>query len=218
MNNKKTVLKNIKKGGENMKRSMIMSIVGAVFMVALTATSGFAALSGSSHDLTGMAAITEICQPCHTPHNALANPYLWNHAASTAGFVLYSSPQMEVNAATIGTNSAKCLACHDGVTALDAFGGSGGGTVMAGGLSANLGSDLQNDHPIGISYLTASADAGIYLKVNIGTGSGAIFDQIAKDDELGCPSCHEVHNSIAGLFMLRTSNANSGLCLDCHNK
>ena len=219
MNNKKTVVNKSKKGGENMKRSMIMSIVGAIMMVLGGSGIALAALSGSSHDLTGMTAISEICEPCHTPHNALQNPYLWNHAASTAGFTLYTSPQMNVDPVTIvGTNSEKCLACHDGVTALDAFGGSAGGTVM-GAVSGNLGTDLTDDHPVGISYLAASADPGIYIPGNIGGSAGPVFTQMGKDDILGCPSCHEVHNSTPLVpYMLRTTNVASALCLDCHNK
>ena len=37
----------------------------------------------------------EICEPCHTPHNAdmtVSGSPLWNHEVTGDGFTLYSSP------------------------------------------------------------------------------------------------------------------------------
>ena len=231
MNNKKTFVNKLKKGGENMKRNMIRSIVGAVFVVLMTASSSFAVLTGSAHDLTAsgangvIAGITEICEPCHTPHNSIDTPYLWNHAASIGTIVEYDSPQMEaVLALGGGTNSLKCLSCHDGTVGVDNFGGSGGNTFigLVGLGVGDLGEDLQDDHPIAFNYQThANSDNGLWDTGVIGGGINSVMDiQMTADPEMGCPSCHEVHNSTGPAIanMLRTDNTGSALCLDCHNK
>lgn len=76
------------------------------------------------------------------------------------------------------------------------------------------GTDLSNDHPIGVPYrgLTAGTDyAG-------GTTTSGGF-------EVECASCHDPHgvpsggagSAFIGTF-LRIANAESALCLTCHTK
>ena len=59
--------------------------------------------------------------------------------------------------------SLLCLSCHDGTVALDAYGGDPGnaGTI---GDQFDLGTDLNNDHPISIVYDSALAtlDGGLH--------------------------------------------------------
>ena len=64
-----------------------------------------------------------------------------------------------------------------------------------------------------------TSDTGLFAVAAIGgVVTSTMSVQMAADDEMGCPSCHEVHNATAFAPMLRTSNNASGLCLDCHNK
>jgi len=79
--------------------------------------------------------INEYCLPCHAPHNGgntAANQYgpLWNHALSTTaggGYVSFTqnnvneSNQTLVYGSNLPANSALCLGCHDGVTAVSSF-------------------------------------------------------------------------------------------------
>jgi predicted CXXCH cytochrome family protein len=158
-----------------------------------------------------------VCLPCHTPHNALLNGeenVLWNHAETGETFVMYSS-----SAGQPEGHSKLCLSCHDGVTAIDNYGGNGGtGIVITG--DAALGSQLDNDHPIGIVYPTASPaeynDPGTF-DPGIGGGPGVRLATINSEDRVECSSCHNVHNNGLGNF-LRVPVQESYICLQCHIK
>jgi predicted CXXCH cytochrome family protein len=159
----------------------------------------------------------QICIPCHTPHNALLSGeenVLWNHAETAQSFTMYFA------ADTTGPRGASklCLSCHDGVTAIDNYGGNGGTGVTITG-SANLGTQLDNDHPIGVEYVAA---AGQYnappfaLGINSGPGVRLVADA-GGVDRVECTSCHEPHNNGLGFF-LRVPLQESYLCLQCHIK
>ena len=123
----------------------------------------------------------EICVFCHTPHGAdtSATAPLWNKRIPTgATYQVYStvnSTTIDGAVASVGSVSVTCLSCHDGTQAMDNIinaPGSGGvladgggldgrsytwtgGTVNAAGRMtgiAALGTDLVDDHPIGIEY------------------------------------------------------------------
>ena len=120
----------------------------------------------------------EICVFCHTPHGAdtSAAVPLWNRTLpAPASFTTYDSlgtSTLDGKIAPVGSVSIACLFCHDGVTSMSAVinaPGSGtagdaawqagtwtganqtGGKISA-GLITNIGTDLKNDHPIGIQY------------------------------------------------------------------
>ena len=155
--------------------------------------------------------------------------------------------------------SGACLSCHDGTIAMDvvtnvngvAFGttptggqvtftkqgtakstyanGTGGtANVMSGGLPF-IGSDLRNDHPVAVSYLTAyNADTTHYRAATLGTklfvsnnGVQLPLYGTAAAPTVECASCHDAHNnSLNGTNggFLRVSNAGSAMCNTCHNK
>ena len=120
----------------------------------------------------------EICVFCHTPHGAdtSAAVPLWNRTlGAPASYQTYNSlgtSSLDGATAPVGSVSLACLSCHDGTQALNVMintPGSGTtapapfGTVVAGGnltvdgklgvgAITNLGTDLRNDHPIGIQY------------------------------------------------------------------
>jgi hypothetical protein len=137
--------------------------------------------SSNTNHITGSSAGTEICVFCHTPHGsetAIKAP-IWNRASSGNTYTTYATmasstlDSPEVLAA--GSVSLACLSCHDGTQAMDsmmnapgsgntAIGGTWAGNVTNGklnaGLMTNLGTDLSNDHPIGIAYCGGHNDAG----------------------------------------------------------
>jgi len=159
----------------------------------------------------------QVCLPCHTPHNALLSGednVLWNHAETGETFVMYKSTANQPEGP-----SKLCLSCHDGVTAIDNYGGTGGtGIVITG--AANLGSDLSNDHPIGIEYPTALPteyrDPSTFA-AGIGGGEGVKLVTVTGLDRVECTSCHNAHNNGLGNF-LRVPIQESYLCLQCHIK
>lgn len=121
----------------------------------------------------------EICVFCHTPHGAdtSAAVPLWNRKlADPATYTTYNSlgtSSLDGATAPVGSVSLACLSCHDGAQAMNVMinaPGSGNynatGYTLAGtwsganqtagaisaGLITNIGTDLKNDHPIGIQY------------------------------------------------------------------
>ena len=161
-----------------------------------------------------------ICLPCHTPHNAQAaeneqNSVLWNHATTEQTFEMYTTSAGHRGGQPEGP-SKRCLSCHDGVTAIDAFGGNDGSfnnVRIAPGLPSNLGTDLTNDHPIGVQYpppdLTGYHDKSTFTGVKVVTVNGV--------ERVECTSCHDPHDNSLGKF-LRQTLAGSALCLECHDE
>ncbi len=179
----------------------------------------------------------EICVYCHTPHegNAAIEAPLWNRAAPTGPFTMYTSSSIDMTIASspLGVSLA-CLSCHDGTIAVDeiinvpnAFSGTpGGGDNIAdcagchsgssppGGFdfsATNMGQDLSNDHPISITY-----DPGADPDFNpAGSVEGAGLP--LPSGRVECSSCHEPHSAQWRPF-LQISNANSAMCTTCHIK
>lgn len=114
---------------------------------------------------------TEICVFCHTPHGAADTKVpLWNRTLQTTTYTTYNSlgtSSLDGGTAPVGSVSLACLSCHDGGQAMNVMintPGSGtaaltgtwtGDNQSAGAITGavtNLGTNLQNDHPIGIQY------------------------------------------------------------------
>lgn len=212
-----------------MRRNYIRAaIAAAAALGALSASGG--TIVGSKHDFsTNGWAAGQICIACHAPHNNLnaTGSLLWNHAMTTATFTLYASPTMQAGAAGQPAGTSKlCLSCHDGTVALDSFGGNVGTSFIGG--SEKLGTDLSNDHPVGITYDAAlvTADGGlkaITSAANIGPGgvkTGTIASNLLYAGKVECSSCHDVHNTNTAVTsgLLKIGNASSALCLTCHVK
>ena len=200
-------------------------ILSTTMGLMLVAGLAGAQITGSKHDFSGQNwGTTEICQPCHTPHNASIElpVVLWNHDVTQATYTLYSSPTMNATTGQPGGVSKACLSCHDGTVALDSFGGSTGQNFIQG--PANFGTDLSNDHPVSFAYnnALATADGGLHppTTTNSGLGGTIAADMLfgTGNDQVECASCHDVHNAANLQSLLLKSNAGSDLCLTCHAK
>lgn len=229
-----------------MKRMLTMLAV-ALLVVVLSAGSVFAtagAIKGTKHDLssTGNQDIhsdteDEICVFCHTPHNARVNVPLWNRQANPQSYQMYTSTTLDDPGETLTDSniSTLCLSCHDGTLALGAVQNNYGqlrdttitvtsntaGLVTDGKLSTTwttLGTNLSNDHPVGVKYLTTETD------LNQAADNKGPFIANPKvlvygtDKKVECSSCHAVHGGTGANPFLRMSNAGSALCLECHKK
>jgi predicted CXXCH cytochrome family protein len=185
-------------------------------VVLATAALSFAGIAGTAHDLSASGwGSTQICNYCHTPHNALATLVpLWNHATTSQTFTLYGSSTLNATMAQPAGVSKACLSCHDGVTAIDSFGTQTGTHKMTG--DANLGTNLSNDHPVSFLYdaALATADGGLVSPA----GAAQVVAGIPLySSQMECATCHNVHSNTYTPF-LRVSNAASALCLTCHIK
>lgn len=174
----------------------------------------------SPHNLNNYPGVSipgdRVCLPCHTPHNALKSGeenVLWNHAETDQTFAMY------YNGAQQPTGRSKmCLSCHDGVTAIDNYGGNGGTGIVISG-DAALGTALDNDHPIGVEYVATPfslKDPGTFSP-GINGGPGVRLVDVGGQQRVECTSCHNVHNNGLGNF-LHVPIQESYLCLQCHIK
>ena len=152
--------------------------------------------TGVNH-LTGATATTEICVFCHTPHGAdtSAAVPLWNRNISTPPtYQTYDSlgtSTLDGKIAPVGSVSIACLSCHDGTQAMSTvINAPGSGTAWANapvwtganqdgtgklsaGIITNIGTDLRNDHPVGIQY----GGGGVALSTPANPTTDADFKQ-----------------------------------------
>jgi len=212
-----------------MRRQHLTQLIGtlAAAVVIGLPTLASAAITGSAHDLSGGALSGgEICNVCHTPHNAdatVSDAPLWNHeVTATAAFTLYSSTTLDATVGQPSGVSKLCLSCHDGTVAVDAFGGAAGTTLIGAiNAAADFGTDLSNDHPISFTYNTAlSTTDGELFDPSVDTTSlgGTIAVDMLFSDNMECASCHDVHNALGNANLLLIDNTGSALCLTCHDK
>jgi predicted CXXCH cytochrome family protein len=218
-------------------RVSVVQISLSLTVAVVICSVSYAELRGSKHDFSdarwnvSSGKLGQLCAPCHTPHNGDSSVVpLWSHKTATAtSFRMYgaSSDTMDASRALAPSAvSLACLGCHDGVTALDAFGGNPGSgrTLLSEGYGAHavIGTDLSNDHPISIDYDSALARRDGELRDPATAGSSGLGGSIEKDmlhrGKLECVSCHDVHDKERNEDMLLKSNDGSALCLTCHIK
>lgn len=182
-------------------------------------------MDGAAANLTGSVSLA--CLSCHDGSQAMDNMINapgsgnYNSGGATQGYTWAPGSAAE---AAVGTAGATLGKLGSGVT--------------------NLTTDLSNDHPIGIRYCAATGvqgsgnitactdkDFNIPTKASSGrwfveTAGGAaslskndmiLYTRATDETYVECASCHDPHNTTNGTF-LRYSNAQSGVCLACHNK
>ena len=209
-----------------MRRQRFAQLIGTLIVAAALLglpTVAFAGIQGTAHDLSGSYS-TEICNVCHTPHNAdttaagLAAP-LWNHElTATATFTVYSSATLNASMGQPTGVSKLCLSCHDGSVAIDSFGGAGGSNSMTG--PALIGTTLKNDHPVSFVYdaTLASNDSELFDPSTATSLGDSITNDLLFSTKVECSSCHDVHNTAGNSYLLTIDNNVSALCLTCHDK
>lgn len=240
MEKQAVLVKSKKKGGEKMKKVLLLTA-----LAVLLAVPAMAAIRTTRHNLgstgdyfyrsTGTET-TEICIFCHTPHNPTQNVPLWNRNNPTTQFQGYTgSPSINISNAGKGVMSNDsisrfCLSCHDGATSLIDIKNKGGNLLTTnryvnrgGGSKTNIGGDAQgllNDHPVNFRYDTVqTADTYFKARTNIAVLK---FFKSTKDgagtDYVECATCHDPHGVPGTRKFLRKINDSSSLCLSCHTK
>lgn len=193
-----------------------------VLPAALGAAAFAGGIVGTKHDFSSEAwSAGRICLPCHVPHDAKTDDdgssmVLWSHSVTNETFLMYTGfaserPDRDQDEQP-GGPSKLCLSCHDGATAVDAFsGGPESPSVFA---ETSLGTDLRDDHPIGVQY-PPDGFAGFKPRANLPPVKLVTWG--GKNDRVECTSCHEPHSDDFGMF-LRMDNTGSALCQQCHDK
>lgn len=145
-----------------------------------------------------------------------------NPSTSYTTYSTANSSTIDGQVLTVGSVSAACLSCHDGTQAMDniinapgsgGFAAGGGGAdglgynwtgstradatgklTNSGAFIANLGSDLTNDHPIGIQY----CGGGL-------SGSTTTVSGTCKDGDFKMPKTNNING--AQVFWVDTTNS-----------
>lgn len=212
-----------------MKNKIILYIgFFLIFSIKLLAMGGpHNALAPSS-----TAANNQICVYCHVPHVASSvsgiGP-LWNKRTSSVAFAMYGGTIAGNSTAAVPTNqSAACLSCHDGVSAINGVinaPGSGsqniyvidpydpttvllngpgdptGRSVMTNSFVAVGKDGLTNDHPVSIKYIVGNASLREINTVLSTTNSSAA-------EWLGATTVQD---------LLRGPNKDTVECSSCHD-
>ncbi len=206
------------------KIGTLAKVIGGGLILAVSGST-LAGIVDTKHNLgstpggTGAntnSATTEICVFCHTPHGSDTDAVvpLWNKNLDIAkAYTTYDQlgtstldGQQEANLA--GSVSLACLSCHDGSQAMDSMlnePGSGtetgdynttwtGNSMLDTGITF-IGTDLRNDHPVGIQYGGGGFNTGAL------DGPGRAADFIA-------PSNAVVNGTTA--WWVNTTGANGG--------
>lgn len=223
-----------------MKKVLVMAMAFGLIAAPVMAAS----IVGSKHDLSSSGSsavkgnVDRICSYCHTPHGANAKAPLWNRSSDGTidNATLYNSTTLtSVSKPTTisdlsGTDAPLCMSCHDGtiegsyLNQVNGYAATDGSATISSG-NALLGSDMSNDHPIGMDYSKAVGldNNGLNTIANARTKGVAFYTKGgSKSDFMWCSSCHNVHDpgltSAGTAPFLKISNAASGLCLACHAK
>jgi len=140
------------------------------------------------------------CERCHRPIEELL---------ALRSYRMYSGIRIDMRTdAQPALESLICLSCHDG---------SGMDVAFDGPLREQLdiGTDLQNDHPISIQY-DPSLDRAFHPVTTGPVRQEGVNGLPLYNGRVECPTCHDPHGPAAG--RLRMSNKGSALCLACHMK
>ena len=190
------------------------------------------------------------CQPCHTPHHAWVDgnvsERLWNHEMSGATYVLYEGDSHAWTGNTDGSQgmdrvSRLCLGCHDGTVALDAFGMDSSGSRSQGTTKFlasnvnNLGTNFQDDHPVGVDAQAATATGApagrlktptISYNGTMNDPSGALNpdgtpkqvpDPNSGIKSVAFPVANEPYTTTLGVSTITGSTGYYVACRTCHN-
>lgn len=201
---------------------LLMQVMGVQTAVA----SSKLALVGSQHDLTATgggpikSAEPDTCVFCHAPHNVIPNVTpLWDHTLSSQSYATYVSSTYGSGPQTPGVGTSKlCLSCHDGTVAV--------GLTVTKGLIGTSGSMLPGDvlttnlaasHPVSMIAVDNGALAPSLFNSQPSTKDPSVKLVAGKTE---CTTCHDPHvprNDPAVPMFLVRSNANSAICLACHD-
>lgn len=189
-----------------------IEMMSVFFIIVQLHASVAARIQGSPHDLSALSG-RDVCGFCHTPHEARPRTPTWSHKLSDAVYTIYQSSSLEAKVGQPTGSSKLCLSCHDGTVALThtTKGGPPGVFITPG--SANLGTDLSDDHPISFVYSEVLSVEDVQIRP-----PSTLPEQLKLDssNELQCTTCHNAHDNQHGKFLVMP-NLRSQMCTSCHD-
>lgn len=176
--------------------------------IAAFASTTFAGVAGSSHDMRAYAtgATKGACQYCHAPHlwvdSGLTVAPLWNRTVLAAASITNRAGD------SVSEITRACISCHDGTSDVTAA-LNNGEALSVKVVNGVVGTVLTNDHPVGVALVAA----GEYQQ----PGAAFVFE---AGNVVGCATCHDVHNQgpAAADSFLVVDNTTVDVCAQCHIK
>jgi len=199
----------LRKLGIVLSGGVALMVLQGSAVAGITGTKHDLSISGGGNTFTATNGSSEICAFCHTPHGAdTAAPVpLWNRVLGAPGsyttYAALGTSSLDGATAPVGSVSLACLSCHDGTQAMNTVinqAGSGGynaggatqaGTWTGGPATAGpvgslsnagialIGTDMRNDHPVGIQYagggFLSSANLNVTNANAVGTPNDTDF-------------------------------------------
>ncbi|MGD0891760.1 MAG: cytochrome c3 family protein [Terracidiphilus sp.] len=164
----------------------------------------------------------DACAYCHAPHTGSVYG-LWNQKLTTQTYTLYSS-DTEKNKGRqpiLGSDSNKCLSCHDGTVGVGNTVAYGQVTMTGSMFPADIfGSNLQTSHPFSlVTPLKDNVDlvASLTRSHKTADTTGAVH---LVGGNVECTSCHNPHVQAKDLIsqnFLAKDSSSGQLCLACHD-
>lgn len=171
-----------------------------------------------------------VSQAARTNHDEAHLDGNWANNAVYPGTTA-SNTHMAIGTSSPASPAVGCMSCHSGPGGIEV---ATDFTVFA------IGTDLRNDHPVGVAFPVAGGPGVDFNQPGATRGNVKFFDlngngrpdtrEVRVYDsgdgfEVECASCHDPHgvpsagagSSFIPTF-LRVANAGSALCLTCHTK
>lgn len=209
-------------------------------------------LTATAYYSGGAVSACQFCHTPHLRNNTVVDGApLWNRTQSLPGtgtYTLYGSNGKTLSGTDVnqpGANSKTCLSCHDGtiglgdilvgaVSTITGTEATGTAATIVGGKLADgvtnaitgrvpgLGTDLRQEHPVGVVYDSTKSGPGLNSSVaasapwNIASKKWRLYGGGDGTGTVECGSCHDPHNTTAGQqpFLKDTLNT---MCTDCHS-
>jgi len=220
-----------------MRKGLIV-LLGLLFVIGASGLS-YAAITGSDHDWSYQTGSpgqtysqkeTQICRPCHVPHNLALQPMqqlrlLWAQTANwTETINLWLASELwwsdasrtvptignlpttlgEINGTKPAASIRFCLSCHADRAFLL------GGSQYTFTAVTGVGPNLRSDHPVNVD-LSPIVDGSVV--------SPSVTTIKLVDGKVVCRTCHNAHNEAGyGTGLLTYTMTGSLLCRECHPK
>lgn len=210
-------------------RKKLGVIILSAMLVMFFAVPAMANISGSAHDFT-TSSYTNLesytnssggaCAACHTPHNAdqdtvASEGILFGRTFNQDETTSYSASASNYETPNHSVTEM-CMSCHDGtISPLQSVSGVNGNDTSWSNTSANLGYDMNDDHPVDVDYTTYDTADDKYGLVSPSSGTVGTAGLPLYSNFVTCGSCHDPHDDDNGKF-LEVDPSSTDLCMQCH--
>lgn len=162
----------------------------------------------------------EICNFCHTTHNAEPQVPLWGHEISSGSYIIYFSKTLDSFLYQPSGTSKLCLSCHDGTVAL--WKNEKETEKLKSGNNGFLGIDFSGHHPFSFyideKIIEINNQKDMLLKDLNSLKKDSDGVNLNSENKMECTTCHNPHKNLypqSDIPFGKKPDFNA-LCLVCH--